>query len=74
MQPQNTSAKKMQKTSKQKCKKNANKNATLKKNANKNAKKMQIACFSFFFAFFGGGFVWASNFSKIAKNLGKMQK
>ena len=32
---------------------------------------MQIA---FFFAFFGGGFVRASNFSKIVKNLGKMQK
>ena len=62
MQPQNTSAKKMKK---KKANKNANKNAS--KNAKKNANCM-------FFAFFGGGFVRASNFSKIVKNLGKMQK
>ena len=50
----------------------------MQKKCEKNTKKiknMQIACFSHvFFAFFGGGFVRASNFSKIAKNLGKMQK
>ena len=40
---------------------------TNKQNWKKNANCM-------FFAFFGGGFVRASDFSKIAKNLGKMQK
>ena len=55
-------------------KKNANKNATLKKMRTKMQKKCKLHVFRFFFAFFGGGFVWDSIFSKFAKNLGKMQK
>ena len=61
--PQNKSAKKMQ----TKMQKKMQAKMQLKKKTNNNAKKMQIA-------FFGRGFVRASNFSKFAKNLGKMQK
>ena len=62
-------AKKMQKQ----CEKNAkNTKKKCKTNAKKIQKKTNANCM--FFAFFGGGFVRASNFSKIAKILGKMQK
>ena len=61
----------MQKT----CKKNATKNAKKKQNkCEKNTKKNKTNANCIFFAFFGGGFDRASNFSKLAKNLGKMQK
>ena len=40
----------------------------------KKCKKNKTNANCIFFAFFGGGFVRASNFSKIAKHLGKLQK
>ena len=77
MQSENATTIQVQK----KCKKKVNKNAkkckqkcNFKKNANKNAKKMQIAFVRFFCIFWKGFRQGLNFFSKIAKNLGKMQK